>query len=243
MGGAPVGDLKAVFFDVDDTLYSTSEFSQRARANAVDSMISRGLELPRETVLAELNEVITEFSSNFEHHFDKLLLRLPPSSHRGINPAVLVAAGVIGYHETKHNELVPFPDVTEALERFKVSGLKLGVITAGLAVKQAEKLLRLGIIHYFDPRAILISDQIGISKPNAKLYARALEAVGVAPAEALYVGDNPPNDVDPPNRLGMRTALIHRGGRHASSPSQTRPTYEANDLLELADMVLEKQSA
>jgi putative hydrolase of the HAD superfamily len=240
MGGDEVGDLKAAFFDVDDTLYSTSEFSQRARANAVDSMIRTGLDLPRETVLAELNEVITEFSSNFEHHFDKLLLRLPSSSYRGVNPAVLVAAGVMGYHETKHKELVPFPDVTEALDRFKAAGLTLGVITAGLAVKQAEKLLRLGIIGYFDPRAILISDQIGISKPNAKLYARALEAVGVAPAQALYVGDNPPNDVDPPNRLGMRTALIHRGGRHASRPSETRPTYEADDLLELADKVLGK---
>ena len=105
--------LRAIFFDIDDTLYSTSEFSEIARANAVNAMIEVGLSLPREQLTVELDEVIREFSSNYEHHFDKLLLRIPRRFYKGVNPAVIVAAGIIAYHETKVRQLAPYEDAIE----------------------------------------------------------------------------------------------------------------------------------
>jgi FMN phosphatase YigB (HAD superfamily) len=54
----------------------------------------------------------------------------------------------------------------------------LGVITHGLEYKQAEKLLLLKVVPYLNPAAIFISDQVGISKPNPKLYQRACAALG-----------------------------------------------------------------
>ena len=57
---------------------SITEFAQQARLNAVNAMIKAGLQMGPEELLLELNEVIQEFTSNHEHHFDKLLLRLPP---------------------------------------------------------------------------------------------------------------------------------------------------------------------
>ena len=56
-------------------------------------------------------------------------------------------------------------------------------------MKQAEKLVRLGLVPFLDPKAIFISDQVGISKPNPKLYAVALRELGLEPAEVMYVGD------------------------------------------------------
>jgi putative hydrolase of the HAD superfamily len=61
--------LRAIFFDVDDTLYSTTEFAERARYAAVDSMIEHGLKMPREEVYRELMEVVREFSSNNDRHY------------------------------------------------------------------------------------------------------------------------------------------------------------------------------
>ena len=84
--------LEAILFDIDDTLYSTTEFAARARRNAVRAMIEAGLDLPEEVLLKELDEVLTEFSSNYEHHFDKLLQRLRPSSLARVNPALEVRA-------------------------------------------------------------------------------------------------------------------------------------------------------
>ncbi len=99
--------LKAIFFDIDDTLYSTSDFARRARENSIDAMIRCGLRVDREVLLRELEEIISEFSSNYEGHFDKLLLRVLRSSYDGVSKAILVAAGVDAYHETKFRELAP----------------------------------------------------------------------------------------------------------------------------------------
>ncbi len=143
--------LKAIFFDIDDTLFSTSEFADRARRGAVDAMRRYGLRLPADHILRELSEVISEFSSNYEHHFDKLLLRLPRRAFDGVNPAILVAAGVHAYHDAKVRQLRPYPDVPHALAKLAKTEMVRGIITAGLQQKQADKLLRLGLYEYFTP--------------------------------------------------------------------------------------------
>jgi putative hydrolase of the HAD superfamily len=247
-----MSDLKAIFFDVDDTLYSTSDFARRARENAVDSMIRLGLKMRKEPLIKELDEVISEFTSNYEHHFDQLLARLPAHCYSGLNPAFLVASAIIAYHDTKMRDLKPHPDARRALEVLSRTPLILGVITAGLKIKQAEKLLRLGLYQYFVPTALFISDQIGISKPNVKLYQRACMALNILPSEALYVGDNPTHDIDPPNQIGMITVRMKRGGRYSEIRGATEPTYELtsfDDLLTVlsgdfgVDLPLAKASA
>lgn len=225
--------LAAVFFDIDDTLYSTSAFARRARANSIDAMLACGVRMDRDKLLTELNEVISEFSSNYGSHFDKLLLRLPPEATRSLNPAIIVASAVVAYHETKFRELEPYDDVPGLLEALSHSGVIVGIITAGPAVKQAEKLVRLKVIRYLDPHAIFISDQIGISKPNPKLYLRACQSVGVAATEAMYIGDNPPNDIDPPKSLGMIAVLNQRSGKYSGVPCREEPDYRISSFTEL----------
>lgn len=226
--------LKAIFFDIDDTLYSTSLFAAHARKNSVDAMVKAGLKLPHEAILKELEEVIAEFSSNYEHHFDKLLLRIPKRCYDGINPALIVAAGVVAYHETKFRELKLFPDVLPALKRLARTDLIRGIISAGLEIKQAEKLIRLRIYQLLTPTAIFFSDQIGISKPNPKLYQRACSELNIAPSETMYVGDNPPQDIDPPNKIGMITVLIQRtGNKYVMAKSKTKPRHVIHNLNEL----------
>ena len=108
--------LKAIFFDIDDTLYSTYEFSEMARENSVRAMIKAGLRMPADSLRQELDEIVHEFSSNYEHHFDKLLLRVPRRFYKGINPAIIVAAAVTAYHDTKFRHLNAYDDVLEVLK-------------------------------------------------------------------------------------------------------------------------------
>ena len=60
--------LKAIFFDIDDTFYSTSEFSKTARLNSVYAMIEAGLKISVTDCFDELREVIAEFGANFGNH-------------------------------------------------------------------------------------------------------------------------------------------------------------------------------
>ena len=230
--------LRAILFDIDDTLYSTSEFATEARRNAIDGMIRAGLRMQRDDALHELQEVISEFSSNYEYHFDKLLARIPGHYYAGLNTAILIAAAVVGYHETKHKSLFVFEDAVEVLRLLKeVPGLCVGIVTAGLRVKQAETLWRLGVVPYLDSRAIFISDVLGVNKPNVKIYQRACADIGVRPNEALYVGDNPPHDIDPPNAIGMITVHSRRTGAHRNDPSQTAPDYTIDNFWDLLDIL------
>ena len=228
-----MANLKAILFDLDDTLFSTSQFARSARENSIRAMIAAGLRMSEKELMRELEEVISEFSSNYQHHFDKLLMRIPRSRYRGVNPAVLIAAAVIGYHETKMRQLEPYPDAVGLLRLLEGTPLVCGVITDGLQVKQAEKLLRLGIYDLFDPSAIFISDQIGISKPNVKLYRRACASLGFPPSSVMYVGDNPAHDVDPPNSIGILTVRVHRPGKYAHCEGATSPDYSIKAFEEL----------
>ena len=227
--------LRALFLDIDDTLYSTSEFAATARRAALDAMIRHGLRISLDEALLELAEVIAEFGSNYPFHYDRLLRRLPPESIPPGNPAILVAAAIGAYHDTKYRSLFPFRDVPDVLARLAAeTDLKIGVITEGLEIKQAEKLVRLDLVKWIARDAIFISDQIGISKPNRKLYLRACSEADVRPEEAMYVGDHPENDVAPAKAIGM-IAVRHRwqGGKHAREECRVAPDYEIHEFLEL----------
>ncbi|MGE0708152.1 MAG: HAD-IA family hydrolase [Planctomycetota bacterium] len=235
--------LDAIFFDVDDTLFSTSEFARRARRASVEAMVEVGLQMAPDQLEAELKEVVAEFSSNYDHHFDQLLRRIPRRFYKGVNHAVLVAAGIQAYHETKEQHLRPYADAVALLRDLAGlpdPGVVRGVITSGLSVKQAEKLLRLGIYRYLTPTAIYISDQIGINKPNVKLYRRACSDLNLKPARCVYVGDRMTRDVDPANALGLVTVHITRGGRHADEVGETEPTHRVSDFEQLRAVLRER---
>ncbi|MBN1419786.1 MAG: TIGR02253 family HAD-type hydrolase [Planctomycetes bacterium] len=228
-------DLRAIFFDIDDTLYSTSEFAEQARSASIDAMIEAGLDIDREVLRQELEEVIQEFSSNFDHHFDRLLQRIPRRAYRHHNPVCIVAAGVVAYHETKARHLAPYEDASEVLKILSGTDLIRGVITAGVPVKQAEKLVRLRLIEYFTPSAIFIADQVGVSKPNPKLYRRVCSMMNLRPSETMYVGDNPLSDIDPPASIGMITVRLRRSGKYRDAAGATEPRFEIQNFWDLLD--------
>lgn len=229
--------LDAVYFDIDDTLFSTTVFADKARRNAVDAMIRAGLQAERSDAIRELEEVIAEFSSNYSGHFDKVLDRLGGRSHAGHNRAVIVAAGVVAYHGTKESDLKVYDDVYATLKWLADKPIVRGIISAGITIKQAEKLVRLGVLEFVTPSAIFFTDQVGFSKPNPKLYKRALEPFDLDPSRCIYVGDNPKHDIDPCNDLGWTTVRIRRSGRYAEHDGRTKADHEIRDFLELRKLL------
>jgi len=231
--------LRAVFFDIDDTLFPTSQFAERARRRAVEAMVHAGLEVDTDQAFAELSEVVAEFSSNYGRHFNQLVLRLGSKIREGVHPAVVVASGVQAYHATKEH-LAAFPDALTALDELRRTDLVRGVISNGLTVKQAEKIVRLGLANAFSPNAIFISEEIGVAKPHPKIFTVACERVGVAPEEALYVGDNPLMDVGPAHEAGLQTCFRRGTGKHANDVGDQDPDFEVSDFLELMTILREQ---
>lgn len=220
-------------------MFSTTPFVQKARERAVLAMIDRGLDLPAARVLDELAAVVEEFGSNDSHHYDRLMQRLPKKAFHGRNPDLLVTAGVIAYHETKWQELHIREEARALLEELQQTPLKLGVISAGLARKQMEKILRLGLDRFMHPDLILITDQVGVAKSNPQLYKMAARRAKVRPAEAMHVGDHPLRDVESAKRAGMRVVWHHGAGKYASLAPSRLPDHEIDSLEELRPILRE----
>ncbi len=231
--------LCAVLFDIDDTLFSTTQFARVARRNAVRAMCRAGLDVPEDEALRELEEVISEFSSNYDHHFDQLLRRLRPPSMSDRNPALIVAAGVAAYHDTKFRQLEPFPDVYTLFQALEGAGVRVGILTHGWTTKQAEKIVRLGLLDFVHPKAVFISDQIGIAKPNPKLYAQALTDLALAPEEVMYVGDSPTHDIAPPQALGMVAVWSKRAAKRGLEGTGITPDHTVENFEELRTILRE----
>jgi len=228
--------LSAVFFDIDDTLYPSTAFAQRARRSAVEAMVAAGLDVPVDHAARELEEVVREFTSNYGHHYDKLILRLAHALRPGAHPALVVAAGVVAYHR-RSEELEPFPDAVRLLEDLRATRLVRGVISNGYTVKQAEKLVRLRLDGHFSAGAFFVSEEMGVAKPQPRVFALACEALGVNPREALYVGDDPGKDVDPAHEARLWTCLRRGAGKHGVAPGVHAPDFDVNDLGELLPLL------
>jgi putative hydrolase of the HAD superfamily len=214
--------IRAIFFDLDDTIVDTTRLAEMARRNAIENMVRHGLPVDIETAYRELLELINEYGSNFPRHFDYLLRRLDLP----YNPK-WVASGIIAYHNTKFAYLKSVRGARRMLLQLKREGYYLGIITDGDPIKQWEKILRLELDEYFDD--VFVSDELGVKKPHPKIFQKALRRAGVKPEEALMVGDRLYSDIYGAKRVGMRTVWF-RYGKYANREL---------DYLEYADFTVD----
>ncbi len=101
-----------------------------------------------------------------------------------------------------------YEDVWPTLEELRKRGLRLGVISNW--DERLEPLLgRLGLADFFNP--IVVSQLVGACKPQAEIFKRALEWLGVEPGEVLHVGDSAREDVAGAKGVGMQARRVARG--------------------------------
>ena len=110
-----------------------------------------------------------------------------------------------GFTRPENYEL--YEDVFPVLERLHAAGLRLGVISNWEA--WAGDLLRsLGIDHFFE--CAFISGVVGVEKPDPEMFRRAVATTGIAPSQAMHVGDNPVDDFAGAHSAGLTPVLIDR---------------------------------
>lgn len=104
-------------------------------------------------------------------------------------------------------QYVLFDDVKPTLEMLRKKGLQIGLVS-NFAPTLRDILQDKGILHYFDP--VIVSTEVGVEKPNPRIFQLALEASGLSPSEVLYVGDHDVNDVWAPSQIGMNAVKLLR---------------------------------
>lgn len=138
-------------------------------------------------------------------------------------------AGTLYREFTRLENYVLFDDVPPTLAVLGQAGLVLGVVSNFEAWLE-EWFGAHDLVETFPVR--VISGIEGIEKPDERIYRLALERAGVDAPDAVYVGDNPEFDVDPPAALGMFTVLVDRRDRFPDhSGARVRDLRELPALL------------
>jgi putative hydrolase of the HAD superfamily len=107
--------------------------------------------------------------------------------------AALAPRLTANFYEEYPEHAVAFPEATAVLAALRARGFRLGIITNGKQLVQQRKIDRLGFAPLVD--VVVISESEGVKKPDARIFQRALERLGVSAAQATYVGDHPVTDV------------------------------------------------
>ncbi len=232
-----INKIRTIFFDIDDTLYDSSHQAEEARINAILAMREAGLDVSQKKSYNILLDIVKEYGSNYPYHFNELLTHLG----YGKNPRI-IAAGVIAYHVTKIAYLVPFTDTIPTLLKLRDTGYHIGIITDGLAVKQWEKIIRLGLQHFM--HTVTISEEVGKEKPDPAIFTQAIQTAGCIPQESIMVGDRPDKDIEGANLAGMRTVQIMKG-KYSTMNAENKmqkPDYFISDLSDIIKILdAEKQ--
>jgi putative hydrolase of the HAD superfamily len=194
--------LKAVFFDIDDTLFDTSGFAKLARKAALNMMIDAGLPLSSTEAYKLLREIIGQKGSNYDKHFNVLTKTV-----FGEEKPLLISLGMINYHNVKFALLRPFPETISTLINIKAKGYQLGVISNGITIKQWEKLIRLGIYPFFDE--VVTSDEVGFEKPHGRIFEVALNRMGCSAENSVMIGNKFTEDIMGAVNAGMSAILVN----------------------------------
>jgi len=240
--------IKLIGFDLDDCLFDSTGLSDRARVKGIDAMINLGLKIEREEAVRILYDIVQEYGSNFSEHYNFFIRRLNQLNDniefiRYNDRYKFIAAAVMAYHQEKVNSIRLYNDVEFCLQRLKELAIKTSIITDGLPIKQYEKILRLKIDDLFD--LIIISDEIGMKKPNPELFKYWLKNFNIRGEEAIYIGDRIDKDILPANLNNIHSVYLHRGGKYDRSDANIKfegnfkPDYEITNLDELFDIINE----
>jgi putative hydrolase of the HAD superfamily len=189
---------RAILFDLDDTLYDLRSYWRGRLHEAIGDVLIRYPHFDRDALVdqAILEKVYIE--------------KLPAFLRRqGVDDEQLITAAQELFGRDWFRRLVLFDDAVQTLEALRTH-FKLGLVTNGPSSAQRPKIEQFRLIDYLD--LLIVSEEVGVAKPDPAIFAIALERLGVAPSEALFVGDSPEFDLRGAAAAGMPFVWMNSRG-------------------------------
>lgn len=233
-------DLAAVLFDLDDTLHNDTHAYQSA-ACEVAEWIAAGHGVDAHALF----EAYIAHTSRYWSALSAEHLNMPIAESRyelwasaladaGITDQATIRAAAERYGVCRRKYYSPFPGTLDVLATLRERGMKLGMITNGFAETHYEKLELLGLQSAFD--AVLCADEVGMVKPDPKIFLHACELLGTPPARAAMVGDRYFRDVIGARDAGLFTVYINVHSERI--PAEAAPDASVHGIREVLAVLL-----
>ncbi|MDE2767697.1 MAG: HAD family hydrolase [Chloroflexota bacterium] len=214
----PESPVKAVFFDIDDTLVDDAAATRAGAMGLFDRYRDR---------LGGCDErLMQRWIALLDHHFERYLRgessfigqrRARIRDLFGLTPDQMPDAEVDAIHEVYrafyYGTWRLFPDALATLDA--LDGYRLGVISNGTSAQQRQKLAAVGVLDRF--AAVMISEDIGVAKPDPEIFEAACQAVGASPSACVHVGDRLDTDARGARDAGLTGVWLNRRGQDAGT--------------------------
>jgi len=220
--------IKAVIFDLDNTLVDFLAMKEAAIDSAVLAMIDAGLKMNKEDAKKKIYEIYKEAGIEDQKVFDKFLER-----EFGVIDYRIHAAGIIGYRRAREAALVLYPHVQLTLMELVKLGLKLAVVTDAPRLQAWLRLCQLNLQHMF--HVVITFEDTSKRKPDPAPFELVLNKLKIKPEEAIMVGDWAERDIVGAKLLGMKTVFARYGDTFGTVNSDA--DFEIDDIIQLLDIV------
>ena len=220
--------IKAVIFDLDNTLVDFMAMKEAAIDSAVMAMIDAGLKIPKKEAKKKIYEIYDEEGIEDQKVFDKFLTKeLGRIDYR------IHAAGIIGYRRAREASLVLYPHVQLVLMELIKRGLKLAVVSDAPRLQAWLRLSQLNLHHIFD--VVITFEDTNKRKPHPEPFKKALQRLQIEPKEAIMVGDWAERDIIGAKLLGIKTIFARYGDIYGTVNSDA--DYDIDDIIQILDII------
>ena len=191
--------IKAIFFDLDDTLYDRSQFEINAY-KFIDQKLCKKYDLKKGVIYKNLIKIKNLHNYNyrklFEDTFEKV--KVDPKKKNIFERNCLKY-----YREFVPSKLKLYPNTINVLKKINKENYFVGIITNGRVKKQKAKMKILNIEKYFN--LIVYARNFGKKKekPNPRSFNFVSQKLKIKPDEIIYIGDNPKTDY-----IGAKNAKV-----------------------------------
>lgn len=204
----------------------------------------------RENLVLARREVVLEALRRYagECYFSTLVEEIPGKETEGVFSSVIAnvkytveeriahAQEYAALYMKLHNERIrPMDGAVEALDAMNELGLRLAVVTNGIADTQREKLERFGLTERFEH--VFIDTEIGYSKPDSRIFEYALDKMQLRAEDVWMIGDNIRWDVGGPQQIGITGVWINSKQVVLPDNYEIVPDLHCDSLLEVAEVL------
>ena len=220
--------IKAVIFDLDNTLLDFMSVKKKAVDAAILAMIEAGLDINSKKAQKDIFEIYNNKGYEYQEVFDDFLINI----HGKIDYKIL-ASGIVAYRKTKDASIILYPNVHSTLIKLAKSGYTLAVLSDAPSREAWVRLYSVNLHHLFD--VVVTHNDTKKFKPSPEPFNKAVELLEVSPENIIMVGDWPDRDVVGGKLAGMKTAFAKYGDVFETKNSGA--DYDLNDISEVLDIV------
>lgn len=220
--------IKALIFDLDNTLLDFMNMKQQAITAAVDGMVEAGLEIDGREAYGEIMSLYESGGWENQEIFNDFL-----RNKTGYVDYKLLAAGIVAYRRARDAALTLYPGVQKTLITLSKMGLKLAIVSDAPRREAWLRICYLNLHHFFD--LVLTFDDVGERKPSPKGFEMVLFELGFTSEEVLMAGDWPERDMEGAHQIGIRTIFAKYGDTFGTVESGA--DWEVDDIFEIVSIV------